>query len=211
MVQAIIFDFYGTLVDYKQAYTCFLRGSIDGSMCEIFISQWIKRQREIVFSGPYVPYQQMLKASLRKAAEDLSINLPTTLKTESISKLITAFSDVPTALTHLQNETTCLLTNCDNASLQFILKRLNLIFSKVITAEDLGSYKPSKRNYESAARTLNLKSEDILFVTGTQWDAEAALKFGFRVAYINRNRTLPCFTAKPTFILENLNQLEELL
>ena len=55
-------------------------------------------------------------------------------------------------------------------------------FERVMSVEEVGIFKPSRRVYRHAQQMLKLASpQDICFVSANSWDAKAAASFGFQV------------------------------
>ena len=60
-----------------------------------------------------------------------------------------AFPDTPGALPYLkQHYKLVILSNVDNENFSFSNQKLGVEFDAIYTAEDIGSYKPSLRNFE---------------------------------------------------------------
>ena len=60
-----------------------------------------------------------------------------------------AFADTVAALRYLRNHyKLVILSNVDNLSFSHSARKLKVEFDAIFTAEDIGSYKPSRRNFE---------------------------------------------------------------
>ena len=82
-------------------------------------------------------------------------------------------------------------------------------FERVISVEEVGIYKPSRRVYRHAQQVLKLATpQDVCFVSANSWDAHAAASFGFQVAWINRSGApADCIPGNPALALETLDGL----
>ena len=61
------------------------------------------------------------------------------------------------------------------------------IFEHVLSVEEVGIYKPSRRVYRLAMQKFHIQdAPSICFVSANTWDAQAAAQFGFQVARIAR-------------------------
>ena len=78
------------------------------------------------------------------------------------------FDDSTQALGYLkQHFELAVLTNTDNLSFLGSNERLGVAFDSVMTAEDIGSYKPDNRNFEYMLETLahrGITKDEILHV-----------------------------------------------
>jgi 2-haloacid dehalogenase len=64
---------------------------------------------------------------------------------------------------------------------------LGKYFDMVLSVEDVGIYKPSRRVYRHAMHKLQIQDAPaICFVSANSWDAQAAAQFGFQVARLAR-------------------------
>ena len=87
---------------------------------------------------------------------------------------------------------------------------LDKMFEHVLSVEEVGIYKPSRRVYRLAMQKFGLHdAPSICFVSGNGWDAHSAAQFGFQAVRLKRTATpddrLP---GKLSGVIENLGQLE---
>ena len=111
-----------------------------------------------------------------------------------------AFHDSPDALAYLkQHYRLAVLTNTDNTSFEISRARLGIEFDFVFTAEDVGSYKPDRRNFEymlSALDRAGYARSDILHVAESQFhDHVPARSLGIANCWIYRRHEKPGFGA----------------
>lgn len=78
------------------------------------------------------------------------------------------------------------LTNCSTALAEIAVSRSGLRPSFVLSAEQVGWYKPDGRAYLTAARRLGLPPGKILFVAGAPYDADGARAAGFQCVLVRR-------------------------
>ena len=65
---------------------------------------------------------------------------------------------------------------------------LEKFFDMVLSVEDVGIYKPSRRVYRNAMQKLQIQNApSICFVSANSWDAQAAAQFGFQVVRLARS------------------------
>jgi 2-haloalkanoic acid dehalogenase type II len=113
-----------------------------------------------------------------------------------------AFADSAATLTALsQRFKLIILSNVDRASFAASNARLGVRFSAVITAQDVGSYKPSQRNFESLlaeASRLGVEDGKLLHVAQSLFhDHVPARQAGLPTAWINRRKGRPGWGATP--------------
>jgi 2-haloacid dehalogenase len=94
-----------------------------------------------------------------------------------------------------------ILSNVDRASFAASNLRLGVTFTAIITAEDLGSYKPSPRNFAALvhrAAAMGIDSGRLLHVAQSLFhDHVPAKRAGLRTVWINRRHDRPGWGATP--------------
>jgi 2-haloacid dehalogenase/putative hydrolase of the HAD superfamily len=115
-----------------------------------------------------------------------------------------AFPDTVEALRYLkQHYKLVILSNVDNASFALSNKRLGVTFDAIYTAEDIGSYKPSLRNFEymlEKLKTLGVEKNQILHTAESLFhDHLPANQMGLTSCWIHRRHATGGFgaTMKP--------------
>lgn len=115
-----------------------------------------------------------------------------------------AFADTAGALQYLKRYyKLAILSNVDNASFAASNVRLQVVFDAIYTAEDIGSYKPSIRNFEYMLEnivTLGIRKSEILHTAESLFhDHAPANKIDLSSAWIYRHHADQGFgaTLKP--------------
>ena len=106
------------------------------------------------------------------------------------------------------------LSNANSEMLDGAIERNNLqeVFKYVLSADDIGLYKPRPEVYQMACDRFQLTSEQILFVSSNTWDVSGAKSYGLQVAWLNRfGGTLEELQFQPDYVLQELNQLNSQL
>ncbi len=109
---------------------------------------------------PAMPYSQLLAIVYKRLAEEwgLTSSYEQCSRYGASIKDWPAFPDSSQALQYLaQHYQLIILSNVDNQSFQGSNDRLNIAFDAIYTAEDVGSYKPSDRNFEYMLEKLALR------------------------------------------------------
>jgi len=113
-----------------------------------------------------------------------------------------AFPDSPAALAALsQRFKLIILSNVDRASFAGSNRRLGVEFTSILTAEDIGSYKPAQRNFDALtaeAARLGITPGKLLHVAQSLFhDHVPAKRAGLRTVWINRRHADPGWGATP--------------
>jgi 2-haloacid dehalogenase len=100
-----------------------------------------------------------------------------------------AFPDSVEALARLKKRFRLgVITNCDDDLFAASHERLGGVFDCVVTAQQVGSYKPSHRNFEVAFERIGVSQERILHVAqGLFHDHVPANEIGLASVFIDRH------------------------
>ena len=90
---------------------------------------------------------------------------------------------------------------------------LDKLIDQVLSVEDVGIYKPSRRVYRLAMQKFAIPdAPSICFISANTWDAQAAAQFGFQVVRIARTPTIDDnLPGKPARVVESLVEVAELV
>jgi 2-haloacid dehalogenase len=206
--QAMSFDCYGTLIDWEAGLagvlTPWARSGGLGLDGEALLAAYSRHEAEAEAAYPDEEYPQILARSMRALGSELG----SPVSDDDAHRLACsvpdwpAFADSADALTALsQRFRLIILSNVDRASFAASRRRLGVQFSAVITAQDVGSYKPSPRNFESLlaeATRLGIEDGKLLHVAQSLFhDHVPAQQAGLRTVWINRRRGRPGWGATP--------------
>ena len=113
-----------------------------------------------------------------------------------------AFGDSPGALTALSERyQLIILSNVDRDSFAASNRRLGVTFTSILTAQDVGSYKPSPRNFAALlaeAERLGIADGRLLHVAQSLFhDHVPAQQAGLNTVWINRRHDRPGWGATP--------------
>jgi putative hydrolase of the HAD superfamily len=161
---ALSFDCYGTLIDWEDGLRAGLMkvASLSPSSPDIDAlletygeaEAWAEREH------PATRYPEIIARSIIATGAAHGIAVPERLAAEIGGSVPEwrAFPDSTEALRRLkQRYRLIILSNVDRESFAGSNRRLGVEFDAVLTAEDIGSYKPDPRNFEA----LLAKSEDM--------------------------------------------------
>jgi 2-haloacid dehalogenase len=187
-------DCYGTLIDWETGIPAALQGAHpsgwpagDEELLQRFAVHESAAER-----GPYRPYRQVLARAIQGIGADLGIHLPD----EAVRGFSGSVGDWPPfpdstdALRRLaEHYRLGIITNCDDDLFAASNEHLGVEFDWVITAQQVQSYKPSRRNFERALATIPAPHDRILHVAQSLYhDHVPAKAVGLATAWIDRRR-----------------------
>jgi 2-haloacid dehalogenase len=190
---ALTFDCYGTLIDWEtglaEAFRPILRSHGIEADDEDVLTRY-GRHEAAAEAGPYRRYRDVLAAGLRGVAEELGFE-PTVAEVEAFSGSVVgwpAFPDSGAALARLKERFRLgVVTNCDDDLFAASNRRLGVEFDWIVTAQQVGSYKPDERNFQAAFERLGLPRERILHVAQSLYhDHVPAKRLGLSSVWIDR-------------------------
>ena len=193
--EALTFDCYGTMIDWETGILAGLRHVLEPRGITAGDEQLLEsygRQEAAVESGPYLRYRGVLARSLRGVCEELGF-APTAAEEAAFGGSIAdwpAFPDSHAALERLATRFKLgVITNCDDDLFAASNRRLGVRFDWVVTAQQVGSYKPNHRNFEVAFERIGLPRERILHVAQSLYhDHVPARALGLSTVWIDRRQ-----------------------
>jgi 2-haloalkanoic acid dehalogenase type II len=197
----LCFDVYGTLIDwetglYNAASPLLLQLSPAPSR-EAFLRTYLALEHAQQAATPNLQYSAILSSVYTQLAAHYSLPAPSPSAAVSFGSSIglwPAFDDSAAALQQLkQHYKLVVLSNVDRASFAGTLLRLSGegTFDLVLTAEDIGSYKPDVANFEYMLREVKEKfgveREQVCVTANSLFhDHVPAKKLGLVSAWIER-------------------------
>ncbi len=206
--EAVSFDCYGTLIDWEAGIAAVLRpwarsrGLALGD--EALLTAYGRHEAAAEEKHPQALYPDVLARSFTALGHELE----TDVSAEEAQLLATsvpdwpAFDDSHAALISLGRQfKLIILSNVDRASFAGSSRRLGVSFDSVLTAQDIGSYKPSPRNFDALlaeARRLGVGEGKLLHAAQSLFhDHVPAREAGLPTAWINRRHDRPGWGATP--------------
>ena len=196
-IRACVFDAYGTLFDVAGPVAK-LAGEI-GPHAEDISKLW--RQKQLEYSwlrslmGVHGDFWHVTGDALDYALEQFDVSEPG-LRDELLA---------------LYLKLDAILSNGSPSMLDAAVRHAGLdkLFNMVLSVEDVGIYKPSRRVYRHAMQKLQIhEAPSICFVTSNTWDSHGAAQFGFQVVRVDRfglkDDRLP---GKPAALVKDLGEL----
>ena len=205
---ALSFDCYGTLIDWESGIAAVLgpwaraRGlDLDD---EALLAAYSGHEARAEAEHPGDRYPLILARSFR----DLGRELGAEVAGDDAGRLAGSvpdwppFADSHAALAALARRyQLIILSNVDRDSFAASNRRLGVTFTSVLTAEDIGSYKPSPRNFAALlaeAGRLGIAPGRLLHVAQSLFhDHVPAQQAGLPTVWINRRHSRPGWGATP--------------
>jgi 2-haloacid dehalogenase len=198
--RALSFDCYGTLIDWetgiRQALQPWTAGRRVGAGADELLDRFGVHENVVETESPTLPYPLVLAESLRRIGADLGVEVDAAEATEFGESVSTwpAFADSAAALRRLQQRyRLIILSNVDRASFARSNRRLGVTFDLVLTAEDIGSYKPNPANFDrllADVGSIGIERGELLHVAQSLFhDHAPAQRIGLPSVWIDRYGT----------------------
>ena len=195
--RALSFDCYGTLIDWETGITAELERwaaahSVAATPAEL-IEDFGRFETVVETEQPAARYPDVLATTLDRIAE----RHDTTATNEERARFGAsvgnwpAFPDSADALRRLKERfKLIILSNVDRDSFAASNTRLGVEFDLILTAEEIGSYKPDRRNFTAlldALGGLGVTQDELLHVAESLYhDHEPAIALGLPSVWIHR-------------------------
>jgi len=208
--KVLTFDCYGTLIDWESGIIEALK-----PLCtrlhkpparDAILTAHARHESAQQEQTPSMRYRDLLAIVHKRLAEEWGVPVPweeCVAYGRSIGDW-PAFADSAPALAYLKKfYKLVILSNVDNESFALSNKRLAVDFDAVYTAQDIGSYKPSPRNFGymlDKLKTLRVKRSQILHTAESLFhDHAPANKMRLASCWIHRRHAEQGFgaTIKP--------------
>jgi len=203
--KALTFDCYGTLIDWESGMIAGLSGltaKVPGLTRDQILQAHARHESGQQAQTPYKPYREILPIVYKRLAEQWGV--PYTVdECEAYGRSVLnwpAFPDTVEALQYLkQHYKLIILSNVDNRSFSYSNARLQVEFDAIYSAEDIGAYKPSDRNFDYMIEhvgDLGLTKADLLHTAESLFhDHVPANKYGLASCWIYRRHAQEGFGA----------------
>ena len=201
---ALTFDCYGTLIDWE--------AGLLGAFAPVLAAHDVTVDEEALLvryaghearleAGPYLRYRDVLAEGLRGVGAELGFR-PNEAEAAIFGGSVVdwpAFPDSAAALARLAGRYRLgVLTNCDDDLFAASNERLGVRFDWIVTAEQVGSYKPSPANFERLLATVDVPDARILHVAQSLFhDHAPAKRMGLSTVWIDRRHDRPGSGATP--------------
>jgi len=204
--KALTFDCYGTLIDWESGMVEALK-PLTSRMKRALARDYIleahaRHESSQQVCTPAMKYSELLAVVYKRLAEEWS--LPASWEEcQAYGKSVKdwpAFPDSAESLAYLKKHyKLVILSNIDNASFAASNQRLRVTFDAIYTAQDVGSYKPSDRNFDyliAKLQSIGIAKSEILHTAESLFhDHAPANRHGLASCWIYRRHNQQGFGA----------------
>jgi len=205
---------YGTLVDVGAvAEAC--KGIVPDPIA--FNAGWRAKQLEYTFlrslMETYQDFWRVSQQALEFTLERFGLQVSPAQRARLMDAWLhpSPYPEVEASLSRLRERyLLAVLSNGSPKMLRTGLTRSGLIsyFSWVISVDEVKRYKPSPKVYQLAVKHIQLKKQEIMFVSSNSFDVAGAKGFGCRVCWINRTGApLDRLGVKPDLVVQSFDEL----
>ncbi len=190
---ALTFDCYGTLIDWEQGLLQHIRPILsrnDVHVIDAFVLEFFGDAESRIQKGPYQPYRDVLIAVLDAFGDRLGFT-PSAAERLAFPESIAnwqPFGDTIEALKRLGSRfQLAIVSNVDDDLFDLTAARLGINFDHVITAQQVGAYKPSPKPFLAAIDRIGVDRGRILHVAQSRFhDIGPATALGLTTVWIDR-------------------------
>jgi 2-haloacid dehalogenase len=223
-VKICMFDQYGTVVDMHSGLTevaaPFLKSKGWTGNANSFVTWWRRTHFEnsmidALLHKEHTSYREIGHRSVAYVLDRAGI--PYTMDevgylVAQIEKL-RPFPEVPAALARLQARyKLVVLSNGDPDMLESAKHYHGIPFNRVISVAEAGSFKPHVATYTTAAKLLDVRMDEVLFVANHAFDCIGAKSAGMRTAFIDRRqRPFGITPHQPDILVRTMAELADVM
>jgi 2-haloacid dehalogenase len=193
MARWATFDCYGTLIDWNAGIGGVLERLYGAEQAPALRRRYHELEPEVQ-AERYRTYSEVLSLTLERLANEVGYGIP-----EGESGVLPhslpewpAFPEVPDALGELRNRgwSLAILSNIDRPLIVESEKHLGAPVDLVVTADDVGSYKPAHGHFERFFELTTADREHHVHVGASLFhDVAPAKELGLTAVWINRGGT----------------------
>jgi 2-haloacid dehalogenase len=201
------FDCYGTLIDWESGILAYIRPLLERKGSKVSADQILNLYSEFEprrQEPPYRTYREVLAGVMRDFAAEFHVEV-TDEEARGLPDSIRdwePFPDTVAALGELKSRCKlAVLSNIDDDLFRFTAPKLGVGLDAVVTAQQVGSYKPSLQNFAILLERLQSDKRRLLHVAESLFhDVAPARSLGIATVWVNRRQGRPA--AATRFIAE---------
>jgi 2-haloacid dehalogenase len=213
------FDCYGTLIDWNSGIRTVLEGFFGAERAPGLLARYHALEPQVQ-AETYRSYAEVLTITLERLATEAGLPIPEG-DTGALAHSLPSwppFPEVPRSLAELRARrwNLAILSNTDHALITASQKTLGVPFDLVVTAEDVGSYKPAHGHWQRFFERTTADREHHVHVAASLFhDVAPARELGLKIVWINRlgeeaepepDRELPDLAQLPDTLEELVSQ-----
>jgi 2-haloacid dehalogenase len=185
----ISFDCYGTLIDWEtgilNAFHTVFPGADDREVLTLY-----SEFEPAIQAESYRNYRLVLREVLARVAAALGKEVPSGLE-DALADSIPSWQPFPDTIAALERLKSryklAIISNIDNDLFAHTARHLRVGFDHVITAQEVGAYKPSLRNFEIAEERIHVPRREWLHAAESVYhDVVPTNQLGIANVWVNR-------------------------
>lgn len=192
MVQALIFDVFGTCVDWRRSVARDVAAMLPGVDATAFAVAWRAEYdpamaRIRTGDRGYVPLDDLHMENLEKVARDFGVTVPDPVRLNRAWERLEPWEDTILGLTALKADH--LIAPCSNGSIALmtrLARHAGLPWDCILGADLARDYKPNPAVYMACCTALRLPADQVMMVAAHNGDLHAARDCGLRTAFVLR-------------------------
>jgi 2-haloacid dehalogenase len=194
LVRALVFDVFGTLVDWRTGVAEAFRASGLDADPEVLADEWRARYPPILAeinegSRPWGNFDELHLATLDDLLAERGLDSGPVERGRLVEAWhrLDPWPDVRSGLEALRvHRVTAALSNGHVALLVDLARHGDLRFDCLLSAELARAYKPAPEVYRTAATLLGVEPGELMMVAAHPWDLEGARGARLRTAFVDR-------------------------
>ena len=196
-LEVLSFDCYGTLIDWEAGILGALQTLLQRHCMEVtdaeILSLFAAKEAQAE-AAPYQSYRRVLRQVVVDIAEELRLSL-TRRQQHCLADSIAGWEPYPDTVAALRElgkrYRLAILSNVDDDLFALSAAKLPVSFDWVITAQQVGSYKPAPRNFLYLIEQIGVPANSILHVARSLYhDIVPADQLGLKAVWVNRQRAV---------------------
>ena len=192
------FDCYGTLINWEAGILGYVQPVLQRKGCEVpgdeilnLYSEFEPRRQQ----PPYQTYREVLAGVARDLAGEFRVQLSDE-EARGLADSIRnwePFPDTIHALRRLKSRyKLAVLSNIDDDLFVLTAPKFGVAFDGLVTAQQVQSYKPSLRNFETLLERLQIDKRKLLHLAESLYhDVAPARSMGIATVWVNRRQGRP--------------------
>lgn len=192
MIQAAIFDVFGTCVDWRMSVardvSKVLPGINAASFADVWRSEYDPAMARIRDGARgYVPLDELHLENLERVASSFGVDVPDPTDLNRAWERLDPWPDVVAGLSALKNQV--IIAPCSNGSIALMTRLARyggLPWDCILGAELARDYKPQASVYLASCAALRLPPDAVVMVAAHNSDLHAARAAGLKTAFVPR-------------------------
>ena len=191
--ETLSFDCYGTLIDWETGIVGSMRPLLNAhgiNATDDDILNLFGRVETVLQRPPFRRYHEVLRLVAGKFAEHWQVRFSSRELDQFASSVPEwpAFPDSSASLARLAERfDLVILSNVDDSLFTGSAQKLGVPFTDVVTAEQVGSYKPDRQNFDALIERVGKPRSSILHVAQSLYhDIAPARQAGLSTVWVNR-------------------------